>query len=215
MNNYNGVRHELAPAPDCGEAGHAEGACGNLQCLPSMRRVLVVDMMLHCPACHAQHVDAAPWDTRPHRSHLCHSCGHIWRPADVCTNGVPVIRTRGKNDSPLLAASPEQSAEPHAELRKTWKPGQRWQFDDPNDDYGWMNIIPVGAEPNWRPKIKYRRHPNDKEAARPALSDKQIQRIIYEHTKLNVNLRDDVELVGYIVNAVRAAIEQAVRGGGE
>src|SRR5574340_600312 len=23
------------------------------------------------------------WDNPPHRSHLCHGCGHIWRPADV------------------------------------------------------------------------------------------------------------------------------------
>jgi hypothetical protein len=28
------------PIPDCGEAGHAEGCCGNAQCLPSYRKVL-------------------------------------------------------------------------------------------------------------------------------------------------------------------------------
>lgn len=41
------------------------------------------------------------WQNPPHRSHLCHGCGHIWRPADVPTNGVAAVKTKGKND--LLA----------------------------------------------------------------------------------------------------------------
>lgn len=47
------------------------------------------------------------WDNPPHRSHKCSGCGHIWRPADVCTNGVAAVKTVGKNDSPLVAAAPE------------------------------------------------------------------------------------------------------------
>jgi hypothetical protein len=31
-----------------------------------------------------------------------------------------------------------------------------------------------------------------------------LERLIFNHTKLNPNLRDDQELVGYIVNAMRA-----------
>jgi hypothetical protein len=73
-----------------------------------------IRMILHCPACGLQHVDApdsldaimtAGWDTPavwlnpPHRSHLCHGCGHIWRPADVSTEGVAAITTRGKHDA--------------------------------------------------------------------------------------------------------------------
>lgn len=59
-----------------------------------------IDMILHCPACLQQHIDAPgpDWDNRPHKSHLCHHCGFIWRPADVPTNGVAEIKTRGKND---------------------------------------------------------------------------------------------------------------------
>ena len=56
-----------------------------------------VDMVLYCPACGLQHLDmpeAHPdrpaWSNPPHRSHLCSRCGHIWRPADVPTNGVAV-----------------------------------------------------------------------------------------------------------------------------
>ncbi|QEH81154.1 hypothetical protein EIK56_24950 [Sphingomonas sp. C8-2] len=74
-----------------------------------------IDMVLHCPACGLQHIDtpdlapvqhedgsASLWDNPPHRSHLCHGCGHIWRPADVPTNGVEYVQTKGKADSPLV-----------------------------------------------------------------------------------------------------------------
>jgi hypothetical protein len=74
-----------------------------------------IDMVLHCPRCGTQHVDAPEngglafkivdddvydaWTNPPHRSHLCHGCGAIWRPADVPTNGVLAVTTRGKRDS--------------------------------------------------------------------------------------------------------------------
>lgn len=72
-----------------------------------------IDMVLFCPNCGKQHIDApdwmpvasktefAPlkWDNPPHRSHLCHSCGTIWRPADVPTNGVEHTQTKGKADT--------------------------------------------------------------------------------------------------------------------
>lgn len=62
-----------------------------------------IPMILFCPACGLQHIDAPEpeggWDNPPHKSHLCHGCGHIWRPADVATNGVAEISTRGDHDS--------------------------------------------------------------------------------------------------------------------
>lgn len=83
-----------------GESKHTEGP---------------IDMVLHCPACGMQHIDAPDkaqakrgeygweeWDNPPHRSHLCHHCGHIWRPADVPTNGVAAVKTKGKEDSPIV-----------------------------------------------------------------------------------------------------------------
>lgn len=62
-----------------------------------------IDMVLYCPACGVQHIDAPEpgWSNPPHRSHRCHGCGHIWRPADVPTNGVAAVKTKGKNDSAL------------------------------------------------------------------------------------------------------------------
>lgn len=55
-------------------------------------------------------------------------------------------------------------------------------------------------------------------ATRRVLSDaltqqKELERICYEHTKLNPNLADDRELVGYVTAAMRAAIA-ASKGGG-
>lgn len=60
-----------------------------------------IDMVLYCPECWKQHIDLPDeygWTNPPHRSHFCSACGHIWRPADVPTNGVRAIKTRGKKD---------------------------------------------------------------------------------------------------------------------
>ena len=75
-----------------------------------------IPMILHCPKCGVQHVDepedgfhegqdavsgswSSGWDNPPHRSHLCHGCGCIWRPADVATEGVRAIATKGAADT--------------------------------------------------------------------------------------------------------------------
>ncbi len=59
------------------------------------------DMLLFCPKCHAQHVDApeGDWTNPPHKSHLCHGCGAIWRPCDRPTNGVERITSMGSADT--------------------------------------------------------------------------------------------------------------------
>lgn len=88
-------------------------------------QVQPVPMVLHCPQCHMQHIDdeehasarsyvdggplgmiettsidgAVVWDNPPHRSHLCHACGCVWRPADVATTGVESISTKGSADT--------------------------------------------------------------------------------------------------------------------
>src|SRR5688572_27856952 len=60
-------------------------------------------MVLHCPDCAKQHIDApepeAGWTNPPHKSHTCHGCGTVWRPADVETVGVAAIETRGSRDT--------------------------------------------------------------------------------------------------------------------
>jgi hypothetical protein len=85
-----------------------------------------IDMVLHCPECGMQHIDApeedeyedksgalrmkCDWTNPPHRSHLCHYCEHIWRPSDVPTNGVQAVKTTGKADSPIAPAETPQAA---------------------------------------------------------------------------------------------------------
>jgi hypothetical protein len=86
-----------------------------------------IDMVLHCPKCGTQHIDAPEpepecdcripimegagqhspscsvfrevWTNPPHKSHLCHGCGVVWRPADVPTNGVAAVKTKGEHDT--------------------------------------------------------------------------------------------------------------------
>jgi hypothetical protein len=97
---------------------------------PSQPATKPIDMVLHCPMCGLQQIDApdanpqwcvgcspdgengtevcsgcgegkGKWTNPPHRSHLCHGCKYVWRPADVPTNGVTAVKTKGKDDSPL------------------------------------------------------------------------------------------------------------------
>lgn len=88
-----------------------------------------IPLILHCPSCHVQHIDniewseegpggcgPITWNNPPHRSHLCHRCGTIWRPADVATVGVEKIQTQGKND--VVMPAPMVSARvPDVELK--------------------------------------------------------------------------------------------------
>ena len=70
-----------------------------------------IRMILFCPSCGAQHVDAPDpangWHDPPHLSHLCAVCGHIWRPADVPTSGVAEIGRKGSRDAiPIRGHTP-------------------------------------------------------------------------------------------------------------
>lgn len=79
-------------------------------------------MLLFCPMCGVKHVDAPDertpdWTNPPHKSHLCHGCGCIWRPADVPTEGVEAIATVGKSDTIDLNAASTLSREPQGDVR--------------------------------------------------------------------------------------------------
>jgi hypothetical protein len=70
--------------------------------LNGREQMSVVPMLLFCPRCRLQHVDAPQpeknWTNQPHRSHECQGCGHVWRPSDTYTTGVANIATKGKAD---------------------------------------------------------------------------------------------------------------------
>lgn len=96
-----------------------------------------IDMILFCPNCWEQHVDAEEseaayytrieqlqgdefesaerWTNPPHRSHLCHKCGAVWRPADVPTNGVAKISTAGSRDNWTPCTAPAEPLQPEGE----------------------------------------------------------------------------------------------------
>lgn len=57
-----------------------------------------IPMLLWCPLCRARHVDAGEFAVKPHHTHACQACGHVWRPAVVPTVGVRFLP--GFRDAP-------------------------------------------------------------------------------------------------------------------
>ena len=55
-----------------------------------------MDKATWCHDCECK--DFTPWLNPPHKSHRCTECNHVWRPADVPTNGVQKLETSGKAD---------------------------------------------------------------------------------------------------------------------
>lgn len=55
---------------------------------------MALPLIIHCPSCGLQHIDAGEWATRPHRTHACVTtpdgvgCDFKWRPANIETVGV-------------------------------------------------------------------------------------------------------------------------------
>jgi len=126
-----------------------------------------IPMVLHCPKCGEQHIDKPEgqfypgqtatesaltdevhglWCNPPHRSHLCHGCGHIWRPADVPTTGVAAVQTKGKNDSPLAMSADAKDA-----ARYRWLRGEHeaisplaavvWKRNQKREGSEWVNTV--------------------------------------------------------------------------
>lgn len=62
-----------------------------------------VPLELKCPQCDMIHVDQDEWAHEiPHRTHLCHGCGNLWRPYPVGTVGVDVHAPCRKRRDELL-----------------------------------------------------------------------------------------------------------------
>lgn len=116
-----------------------------------------IPMILHCPQCHVQHIDepderTADWTNPPHRSHLCHGCGHIWRPADVPTEGVRAIQTKGSNDSlPAVGGAlvAIQQAQANWPVSKLWEDVDARTYETaskmPNYNVRTVYAAPAGA----------------------------------------------------------------------
>ncbi len=50
-----------------------------------------IKMLLWCPECAGRHVDEGEFSTKPHHTHACQHCGHVWRPAIEPTYGVQFL----------------------------------------------------------------------------------------------------------------------------
>lgn len=50
-----------------------------------------IPMIIFCPACDGRHIDEGEFATKPHHTHACQHCGHVWRPALVHTVGVQFL----------------------------------------------------------------------------------------------------------------------------
>ena len=50
-----------------------------------------IPMLLWCPECRARHIDKGEYSTKPHHTHACQQCGHVWRPSIVATCGVQFL----------------------------------------------------------------------------------------------------------------------------
>jgi rubrerythrin len=100
----------------------------SLQTILPDAQIEPVDMLLFCPNCGQRHVDEAKpdvcetcggekddfprnegalictceaftaWLNPLHKSHRCNFCNHVFRPADVPTNGVAALKTKGERD---------------------------------------------------------------------------------------------------------------------
>lgn len=89
-------RRPKCDTPGCGRTipvggeGHPE-ICP--VCLAALRfhAPRQVPMILHCPECHARHIDVGEFATKVHHTHSCQGCGLTWRPAVVATVGVQFL----------------------------------------------------------------------------------------------------------------------------
>lgn len=161
-----------------------------------------IDMVLYCPVCHAQHIDApdndisahpdgseSRWTNPPHRSHLCHQCGTIWRPADVPTNGVKEIKTRGTKDrlsaQPLGVFDREYLGQ---QVREVWI---AWAKEQSNPKASWLVTWEGLSEP-----------------------DREVDRRIGEHIAMLSTLRQPQQMVPYMKLDKPARIGAATFGVG-
>ena len=74
---------------DAGHAGphfHVSGTQRRPE--PELSQSAPVPMLIWCPACGERHVDVGEFATKPHHTHACQLCGHVWRPAIINTVGV-------------------------------------------------------------------------------------------------------------------------------
>lgn len=82
-------------------------------------------------------------------------------------NPMDIFKPQG-GDAGTMKLDPTPVVDPHAELRKTWAPDQRWQFRGKKAAGDWSNVVGV---PLWDAGVEYRRHPDDIDPPKPWYPD--------------------------------------------
>lgn len=110
---------------DSSDQRYAERIAAEVREWQARQPVAPIPMVLHCPSCGSQHIDEATddWPNPPHRSHLCGSCGCIWRPADVPTVGVERVETASKLDWSIINGKAIRPPSPPATAHASTSPG--------------------------------------------------------------------------------------------
>lgn len=67
-----------------------------------------IEIRINCPMCHTLHVDEGIWTTKPHHTHACQACGHVWRPAVVNTVGVRFLPGFKDDPSEVMCEKPAE-----------------------------------------------------------------------------------------------------------
>ena len=55
---------------------------------------------LPCEICGNLHIDTGIWATKPHHTHACQFCGHVWRPMVINSVGVRFLPGFKNDDAP-------------------------------------------------------------------------------------------------------------------
>ena len=73
---------------------------------PASVASLPLPLLLWCPECNERHVDVGDFATKPHHTHACQFCGHVWRPAIAPTTGVQFLPGFKNEPEPASSRSP-------------------------------------------------------------------------------------------------------------
>jgi len=115
-------------------------------------------MMLFCPRCHEQHVDAPEpekgWTNPPHATHTCQHCGTLWRPSNHNTTGVFHIGVlEPKHGARIAACWPSSAAleyqRPGDEIRAELRNGSVVYFgsaETPQFDKHRASLLQVASD---------------------------------------------------------------------
>lgn len=103
-----------------------------------------IAIRLLCPICGEPHVDEGELATKPHHTHACQACGHVWRPAVVATVGVRFLPGFKNEPPPKVVATNETAAEEHPEDRQMRLEGERYGHEHAAEFVG-AHPIEIGS----------------------------------------------------------------------